>query len=129
MPATGLLLADDFLWISRITASAMAHGIEIRTASNVERLAALAQAGMPQLVIIDLGLGVPAGEVVSRLRSLCTSPIQFVAYGSHVDVGTLRAAREAGCDPVLPRSKMAEDLERLLCEWTGQVTSPRPGQP
>jgi hypothetical protein len=44
-----------------------------------------------------------------------------VAYGPHVHAAALRAAREADCDPVLPRSKFVEDLPRALPAWmTGQ---------
>jgi hypothetical protein len=42
-----------------------------------------------------------------------------MAYGSHVDTATLRAARAAGCDPVLPRSKFVEDLPICLPAWLG----------
>ena len=44
---------------------------------------------------------------------------RVVAYGSHVETETLRKAREAGCDPVLPRSKFVEELPAKLREWIG----------
>jgi hypothetical protein len=43
-----------------------------------------------------------------------------LAYGSHVDTDTLRAARAAGCDPVWPRSKFIEELATALPGWFGQ---------
>jgi hypothetical protein len=42
---------------------------------------------------------------------------RVVGYGSHVEAELLRAAREAGCDPVLPRSKFVKDLDRDLTGW------------
>ena len=42
---------------------------------------------------------------------------RLVAYGSHVDAEALRAARAAGCDPVLPRSKFVDDLPAALPGW------------
>ena len=36
---------------------------------------------------------------------------------THVDAAGLRAAREAGCDPVLPRSQFVEALPLRLAEW------------
>ena len=123
---TGLLLADDFLWISRITATAQAHGLTIKTAASAEKLVELAGRESPRFVILDLGMkDARATEIVSRITAMSPPP-RFIAYGSHVDVATLRAAREAGCDPVLPRSKMAEDLEKLLCDWAGLATSVEP---
>ena len=52
---------------------------------------------------------------------------RMVAYGSHVDAAVLRAAREAGCDPVLPRSKFVEELPRALPEWMRAGTDARDG--
>jgi CheY-like chemotaxis protein len=46
-----------------------------------------------------------------------------VGYGSHVDTATLQAAREAGFDLVLPRSKFVDALATSLAEWFG---APRP---
>ena len=42
---------------------------------------------------------------------------RVVGYGSHVDAATLHAARVAGCDPVLPRSKFVEELPGALPGW------------
>jgi len=38
----------------------------------------------------------------------------FVAFGSHVDTEALAAARAAGCDPVMPRSKFSMELHELI---------------
>jgi len=42
---------------------------------------------------------------------------RVVAYGSHVDAAGLKAARDAGCDVVLPRSAFVEQLPVKLREW------------
>jgi len=44
-----------------------------------------------------------------------------VAFGSHVDVEALKAARAAGCDQVWARSRFVEQLPQLVAE---QVTPP-----
>jgi FixJ family two-component response regulator len=123
--ATGLLLSDDLMFTSRITATAARLGLTIKPARSVERLLALAQEQAPGCVIIDLanpGLMVP--QLLSRLDEVCSPRPRVVAYGSHVDAVGLRAAREAGCDPVLPRSRFVEELPRLLPLW---FTPPAPG--
>jgi hypothetical protein len=43
--------------------------------------------------------------------------VNVIGFGSHVDVGTLKAARAAGCDHVLPRSQFVADLETQLPVW------------
>ena len=37
-----------------------------------------------------------------------------MAFGSHVDTEALAAARAAGCDPVMPRSKFTAELAKLI---------------
>jgi CheY-like chemotaxis protein len=114
----GLLLSDDLMFTSRITATARQLGLEIRSASAQVGLENLAERQAPRCVILDLSNpGLDVGALVRRLREVCSQPPFIVGYGSHVDAATLRAAREAGCDLVLPRSKFVEELPRVLPEW------------
>jgi len=53
---------------------------------------------------------------VKRLMSQSPPP-RIIAYGSHVDVATLKRAREAGCDRVMPRSQFVEELPTALISW------------
>jgi len=74
---------------------------------------------VPGCVIVDLSNpGLDIGALIASMRQLSAVP-RVVGFGSHVDVATLKAAREAGCDPVWPRSKFAEELEEALPEWVG----------
>ncbi len=114
----GLLLCDDLIFTSRITGTARALGLTVRAARSADALIELARQSAPRGVLIDLsnpGLVLP--ELLRRLAELCPTMPRVVAYGSHVDTATLRAAREAGCDPVLPRSKFVEELPWALPEW------------
>ena len=38
----------------------------------------------------------------------------MLAFGRHTDAATLRQAREAGADIVVPRSQLAEELSELV---------------
>jgi CheY-like chemotaxis protein len=116
----GLLLSDDLIFASRISGTARALGLEVRQARTAEALVELAGREAPHGVLIDLGfpkLELP--ELLRRLAEACPARPRVVAYGSHVDAAGLRAAREAGCDLVLPRSKFVEDLPRELPAWLG----------
>jgi CheY-like chemotaxis protein len=116
--ATGLLLSDDLIFASRITGTAGALGLAIQQARTPESLVNLARTQPPDGVLIDLGHpGLVLGELLDQLRQVCAVMPQVVAYGSHVDTASLRAARAAGCDPVLPRSKFVEDLATELPKW------------
>jgi CheY-like chemotaxis protein len=116
--AVGLLLSDDLMFTSRITATARQLGLEFLAANTQATLERLAERQAPRCVILDLSNpGLEVAGLLRRLRETCQPAPFVVGYGSHVDTATLRAAREAGCDLVLPRSKFGEELPRALPEW------------
>lgn len=106
------LLSDDLLDSSRIAAEARAHGRTLRTfrsAADMEQAPDL-----PALVLIDLANpGLAIAALVGNLRAR-TADARLLAFGPHVHAAALKAARDAGCDLVLPRSKFFEDLEKLV---------------
>jgi ActR/RegA family two-component response regulator len=114
----GLVLSDDLLFISRIQGTARDHGLTCVSVRTPEQLLAKATAEPPRCVLLDLHLVGDFGGVVGPLKGLSPAPF-LVGYGSHVDAETLHAARIAGCDLVLPRSKFVEDLPTELAVWFG----------
>ena len=116
----GLLLSDDLMFTSRIVGTARELGFQVQTARSQEMLLQMAAELLPACVIVDLsnpGLAIEA--VTQRLPELGQPRPFIVAYGSHVDTATLTAARAAGCDRVMPRSKFVEELPTALPEWFG----------
>ena len=121
VPKSAILLSDDLIFTSRVTGTASDLGLMVTAARSADRLLELARQQLPACVIVDLSNpGLVLAELMAGLQSLPAVP-RVVAYGSHVDVETLKAARAAGCDPVLPRSKFVEDLPRELPRWLGAV--------
>lgn len=122
MAGNGLLLSDDLLFNSRIVGTARSLGLDVRSAKDAASLQQLASAQSPSCIIIDLANpGLNIVELMAWLREHCQPPPRVVAYGSHVDTATLKNARAAGCDPVLPRSKFIEDLLSELPKWCEPV--------
>ena len=114
----GLLLSDDLMFSSRITGTARDLGLTVKGARSADVLENLARQQAPSCVLVDLANpGLKIGDLLGRLREVCPWMPRVVAYGSHVDTATLRAAREAGCNIVLPRSKFVEELPRALAGW------------
>jgi CheY-like chemotaxis protein len=114
MPSA-LLLCDDLMFASRISGEARALGSTVKQARSLDQLLALARQEAPACVLLDLAFpGLDLPDLFRRLAEACPSPPRVAAYGSHVDTERLRAARLAGCDPVLPRSKIIEELPRIL---------------
>ena len=114
----GLLLSDDLMFASRITGSAKALGLNVKVARSPNDLLALAKQQLPSCILVDLSNpGLKIADLVQGLRETCIPWPRIVAYGSHVDTATLRAAQEAGCDQVLPRSKFVQELPSALPSW------------
>jgi CheY-like chemotaxis protein len=113
----GLLLSDDLIFTSRIAGTARALGLEVRQVRALDQLPEMAARLGTRCVIVDLSFpGLDLPEMMRRLGEPGKRP-RVVAYGSHVDAESLRAARAAGCTPVLPRSKFVEDLPAELAGW------------
>jgi CheY-like chemotaxis protein len=112
-----LLLSDDLLFRSRITGTADALGLTVRTARTADELLRQAEQLQPTCVLVDLhNPGLAIADLVERLKCQGSGP-RIIAYGSHVDAAALRAAREAGCDRVLPRSQFVDELPQALPAW------------
>ena len=113
---SGLLLCDDLIFTSRVLGTAKALGLAVGTARDVAGLLRMARHAPPTCVLLDLQH--PQLVLVALLDELRTiGPMRVMGYGSHVDAKTLHAARVAGCDPVLPRSRFVEELPTALTGW------------
>ncbi len=97
------LLCPDLLFGSRVESGLQGAGHE------VERVKDAAAAAGSDLLVVDLGEGVP---------DLPGPPLRTLGFYSHVDVETRRRAEAVGFDMVVPRSRMAREMipivERLM---------------
>lgn len=107
-------LVADLMFASKIRGAA--GGIRVRVVHRAGQLEEAVVEEEPGLVLVDLdsrtGDSVAAIEAV-RSRSE-TRQIPLVAFGSHVDVEAIEAARAAGADQVLARSAFVRKLPSLL---------------
>jgi hypothetical protein len=116
----GLLLSRDLIFTSKVTGTARELGYQVLTAGNTALASSMITEWQPKVVFVDLA----AGELVSApailaYRKLARPQTAFVAFGSHVDMASLDAARDAGCDPVLPRSQFSAQLPDLIRRYLG----------
>ncbi|QDT48748.1 hypothetical protein Pan258_27930 [Symmachiella dynata] len=110
---TALLLSGDLFFTSKITGTAHAVGLQMDVRASIPEEIPGPAAGGYRLVIIDLAQpSIAPAEVIARL-SAADRP-HVIAYGSHVATATLQAARDAGCDEVLPRSRFSAELAVIL---------------
>jgi CheY-like chemotaxis protein len=116
--AVGYLLSDDLMFTSRITGTARDLGLTVKPVRAAAVLQGLAQKQAPRCVLLDLAnSSLQVADLVPWLKAECSPAPFVVAFGSHVDAAALKAARDAGCDVVLPRSKFVEELPQALPQW------------
>jgi CheY-like chemotaxis protein len=115
-----ILLCDDLMFRSRIVGTGRDLGIAIEAVKTIAEVEALVRAAAVRCIILDLALVGPDIEsFIGRLRANGANIPRLIAYGSHMEPGTLKRARDAGCAIVLPRSKFVDALPIELPEWTG----------
>lgn len=119
-----LYCAADLIWASKIKATADALGIPCRPARTVAMLEArLADSSVAGL-LVDTEAGPVALELIARLRSSAPAGAGIVAFGPHVEVGALAAARAAGADRVMTRGALHNGLEGVLRALAGPSSPP-----
>lgn len=111
-----LAAVDDFLFRSKIRATAKHVNAEIVFVQAPDEILAHARALKPALVIIDLNS--PKADPVNTIAALKadaeTAGIRTIGFASHVHADLIAAARNAGADQVLPRSAFAGTLAEIL---------------
>lgn len=118
--STGVLLSRDLIFTSKITGTARALGARVMVAGDPGLGATLIAQWRPAVVFVDLAAGdLVAPPVLMALRREAEAGTAFVAFGSHVDTQALAAARAAGCDDVMPRSKFSAELPALIRRYLG----------
>lgn len=120
--AAGIVLSDDLMFVSRITGTARDLGLTVKTARSADVLLMQAAQVPPACLILDLANpGLKLDDLIKALREKLAVMPRLIAYGSHVDAVGLRAAREAGCDEVMPRSQFVQELPTRLPAWLSRA--------
>jgi DNA-binding NtrC family response regulator len=132
--AASLLVTGDLIFSTKITGTARALGIEMHVVgSGAAALERLRQLG-PCCVWLDLGAASLTPVVLQEIVQLAAGR-SVVAFGSHVDTERLDAARVAGCTEVMPRSRLSQELPKLLERYSkskdasGDSNEPNRAQP
>lgn len=114
-----VLLCQDLIFTSKITGTARELGFRVLVAGTEPLARAMLEQWRPGVVFVDLSHPIfRQGESILAYRSICPEA-RFIAFGAHVEAEALGAARDAGCDPVLPRSKFTATLPDLMTRYLG----------
>jgi DNA-binding NarL/FixJ family response regulator len=98
-----IAIVRDLLFREKIRLAAGNAGWSLRFLRNEEALQKLTSEDAPAIVFTDLNL--PEGIALTLLCRERFPECKAVGFFSHVDEETGEAARKAGIDDVLPRSK------------------------
>jgi DNA-binding NtrC family response regulator len=119
--SSGLLLSRDLIFTSKVKGTAAELGYPMMVAGALSQARSMIEAYWPRVVLVDLTAGeLVAPAVLLAYQELTGPDVWFVAFGSHVDVDALAAARVAGCHDVLPRSRFAAELPELMRRYFSQ---------
>lgn len=106
-------LTSDLMFSSRVAGAATALGLKLDLVPNQAALLSRLAEDC-RLVLIDLTLDrLDLPGAVAAVRSAAPQAAT-VAYGPHVDVATLAAAKDAGCTHVLSRGQFHQQFSSLL---------------
>ena len=109
----------DLIFTAKISAAAKQAGCPAKFLQQEDKLLAAVKdvpTGFAPLVIVDLNhLTLKAVEFICRLKAdPATAQAPVLAYLSHTQVELKRAAEQAGCDLVLPRSVFSQNINEIL---------------
>jgi DNA-binding NarL/FixJ family response regulator len=111
-----LAAVDDFLFRSKIRATAKHAGVDIAFAKTGAEILDQARAAPPSLIIFDLNSATldPIETIAALKRDAALASIRTLGFVSHVDTARISAARAAGADEVMARSAFAGQLGAIL---------------
>lgn len=110
-----ILLTRDLFFGSKVTSTANSLGLVAKLCGSREQLQSLLTTGEVHGVMLDLSSDLTPADVRSLLPSDVN--IRCLAFGPHVDTERLAAAKAAGFDDVLPRSRFSADLPHILLDY------------
>src|SRR5262245_28567413 len=114
---SAVALITDLFFVTRVKGTADAIGVPLQIARTQDAVTAAVSAGA-DLVIVDMNAAGVDPAAVIRLCKSNDPPPRVIAYLSHIQQELADAARTAGADLVLPRSRFSADLVYILSEYT-----------
>jgi len=105
---------DDLFFQMKLAETAKHVGVEVKVATNAEALRTLLEP-VPKLVVVDLNARGNPLEAIRELRK-GHPELRIVAFLSHVQRDLAAQAHAAGCQEVMPRSTMTQNLAAILAD-------------
>jgi DNA-binding NarL/FixJ family response regulator len=116
-------LVDDLFFQAKLVETARQLGVELRTCTTPDALAAEIAKDAPRLVIVDLNARtnpLEAAERVTEAARASGKEIALIGFLSHMQVDLAARAGAAGFREVMPRSKFTQNLATILARGQSQ---------
>jgi DNA-binding NarL/FixJ family response regulator len=110
-----IAMVGDIFFGAKISAAAKQVGVALEYAGNEAVLMEKAKSN-PSLIIFDLNqTSSQPLDLIAKLKSdAALKEIPVVGFLSHVQTDLAAAAKQAGCDQVMPRSAFSANLPEIL---------------
>ena len=108
-----LVLVPDLMFATRVEDAAKHLGYRVVSLNVGDDFESIVAREVPRLVIVSLNASDWARAVDAAKRG----GAHVLAFGSHKNVEQMVAAKKAGCDEVVARSRMAAELPNLLKKY------------
>ncbi|HEY1389142.1 MAG TPA: hypothetical protein VGF38_11410 [Ktedonobacterales bacterium] len=107
-----VLLDTDLFFVVKVRTTLQHAGYDVRTARSLDDFTRRLVADAPALALVNTAIaGVDWRAAIVAARE---AGIPVLAFGSHVDLETQQAARDAGATRVIANSKLAADLPAIV---------------
>jgi len=119
-PKRVLAVVSDLFFSVKLTEAAKRSGLALEFVKEPKAVIEKAQE-KPSLIIFDLNFEAAQPlKVISKLKSKSeTKGISLIGYLSHIQAELKQQAQEAGCDMVMARSALSQNLPQIFKRHSG----------
>ena len=119
-PKRVLAVVSDLFFSSKLTEAAKRSGLALEFVKEPKDVLEKAQT-KPSLIIFDLNFEAAQPlKLMSKLKGKSeTKGISLIGYLSHIQVDLKQQAQEAGCDMVMARSALSQNLPQIFKRHSG----------
>ena len=119
-PKRVLAVVSDLFFSSKLIEAAKRSGLALEFVKEPKEVLEKAQA-KPSLIIFDLNFEAAQPlKLITKLKGKSeTKGISLIGYLSHIQVDLKQQAQEAGCDMVMARSALSQNLPQIFKRHSG----------
>ncbi len=120
-PKKLLAAVEDLFFTVKITDAARRAGLHVEFVKNDKDLLDKARDEQPSLIIFDLNFNaVQPLKVIQKMKNTPElKSISLIGYLSHIQGELKQKAHDTGCDMVLARSALSQNLPQILKRHAG----------